>query len=68
MSFLPDPGGKGGGSNTNYETFKDAAAKNLSTMTPAMGGDSGDSLPRRMRTFAEILNEEQNHRNILEVK
>ena len=39
-----------------------------STMTPAVGRDSVDSLPCRMRSFAEILNEEKHHRNILEVK
>ena len=51
------------------ETLKSAAnANDQSTMTPAMGGDRGDCLPRKMRTFAEILNEEQNYRNILEVK
>ena len=42
---------------------------NLSnTMTPARGGDSSDKTPNRMRNFAEILNDEQHHRNILEVK
>ena len=38
------------------------------TMTPANGGDSSDKIPPRMRNFAEILNDEQHHRNILEVK
>ena len=37
-------------------------------MTPAAGGDSVDNSHRRLRNFAEILNDEQNHRNILEVK
>ena len=42
---------------------------NLSNpMTLAHGGDSSDKTPRRLRNFAEILNEEQHHRNILEVK
>ena len=39
-----------------------------STMTPAVGRESEPSLPCRMRNFAEILNEEKHHRNILEVK
>ena len=43
----------GGGENVSSEK----------TTTPAMGGGS-----KRMRTFAEILHEEQNNRNILEVK
>ena len=34
-------------------------------MTPAEGGGNSS---RRMRTFAEILHDKQNHRNILEVK
>ena len=38
------------------------------TMTPANGGDSSDKIPPRMGNFAEILNDEQHHRNILEVK
>ena len=37
-------------------------------MTPASGGGSSDKTPCRMRNFAEILNDEQHHRNILEVK
>ena len=37
-------------------------------MTPANGGDSSDKIPPRLRNFAEILNDEQHHRNILEVK
>ena len=42
---------------------------NLSNpMTPAHDGVSSDKTPRRLRNFAEILNEEQHHRNILEVK
>ena len=62
MEEIHDPGG-------GMETLKSAAnANDQSTMTPAMGGDRGDCLPRKMRTFAEILNEEQNYRNILEVK
>ena len=36
--------------------------------TPASGGGSSDRTPYRMRNFAEILNDEQHHRNILEVK
>ena len=36
--------------------------------TPASGGGSSDKTPYRMRNFAEILNDEQHHRNILEVK
>ena len=38
------------------------------TMTPAVGRDSEQSQPCKMRSFAEILNEEKLHRNILEVK
>ena len=38
------------------------------TMTPAVGGDGDKSLPSKMRSFAEILNKEKQHRNILEVK
>ena len=37
-------------------------------MTPAVGRDSEQSQPCKMRSFAEILNEEKLHRNILEVK
>ena len=37
-------------------------------MTPASGGGSTDKTPYKMRNFAEILNDEQHHRNILEVK
>ena len=44
------------------------ANQDLSTMTPAAGRDSEGSPPGRMRNFAEILNDEQHHRNILEVK
>ena len=40
----------------------------LPTMTPAAGRDSEQSLPCRMRPFAEILNEEKLHRNNLDVK
>ena len=43
-------------------------SNDLSSMTPTMVGDRLDDLPCRMRNFAEILNEEQHHRNILEVK
>ena len=38
------------------------------TMTPATGRDSDESQSCRQRSFAEILNEEKLHRNILEVK
>ena len=38
------------------------------TMTPAVGRDSEQSQPCKMRSFAEIMNEEKLHRNILEVK
>ena len=44
-----------------------ATALPLSTMTPALGGDRLDNT-RKLRNFAEILNEEKHHRNILEVK
>ena len=37
-------------------------------MTPASGRDSDESQSCRQRSFAEILNEEKLHRNILEVK
>ena len=61
---IHDPGG-----GLDKQSPKSATnATDLSTMTPALGGDGRDGLLRKMRTFAEILNEEQNHRSILEVK
>ena len=50
----------GGGTKLNQSLFN--------AMTPAQGGDSTDSSFCKMRNFAEILNEDQQHRNILEVK
>ena len=58
----PPPGG--GGTRAKYSQI---AMSN--PVTPASGGDSVDSSSScRMRNFAEILNDEQQHRNILEVK
>ena len=61
MSDIQDKGG-GGGQNPNPPviSYNVAATANLdlSTMTPASGGDSEGSLPCRMRNFAEIINEE----------
>ena len=67
MSWIHDPGG---GVNPPGHPVNGAPPVNpdLSTMTPAAGRGSEDSLPGRLRNFAEILNEEQHHRNILEVK
>ena len=50
----------GGGPKTNQSVSN--------SMTPAAGGDGVDNTNRRLRTFAEILNDDQQHRNILEVK
>ena len=55
----PPPGG--GGTRAKYSQI---AMSN--PVTPASGGDSVDSSSScRMRNFAEILNDEQQHRNIL---
>ena len=67
MEKIHDPGG-GGPPIPPAHQVAATATTDLSSMTPALGGDSADSLPRRMRNFAEILNEDQHHRNILEVK
>ena len=61
----PGPGPGGGGQPSHHAA---ANATELSSMTPTLGGDSADSLPRRLRSFGEILHEDQHHRNILEVK
>ena len=66
MSDIHDPGG---GLNTQHKDQVAAIVNpDLSTMTPASGGDRTGSLPRKLRNFAEILNDEKLHRNILEVK
>ena len=66
METIHDPGG---GPPLHQPSLKAAAATtDLLSMTPAFGGDSVDSLPRRMRSFAQILNDDQHHRNILEMK
>ena len=58
-----DPGGGPKGSSIS----ENSGLSYSSATAPATGGGSDSSKPR-MRTFAEILHEEQNHRNILEVK
>ena len=66
MSGNHDPGG--GPQHLGSPTTASSTNPNLSSMTPATGGDRNDSFPGRLRNFAEILSEEQHHRNILEVK
>ena len=64
-------GGKGGGGQGPQpnQTAQQAPQHNgQTTMTPAIGGDGVQGPPCKMRSFAEILNEEKQHRNILEVK
>ena len=51
MEEIHDPG------DTSKSTFGSASI-GLSTTTPAAGGGSADDLPRRMPSFAEILNED----------
>ena len=67
MEQIHDPGG-GGPPDHPGHIAATTANNDLSSMTPALGGDSVTSLPRRMRSFAEILYDDQQHRNILEVK
>ena len=68
MSHIQDPGGGPHGNLLLPNQAVPTAINDLSSMTPASGGDSVDSLPRRLRSFAEILHDDQHHRNILEVK
>ena len=69
---MSEPPDKTGGLPPHHGTTNippaPSASQDVSSMTPAQGGDRLDNLPCRMRNFAEILNEEQHHRNILEVK
>ena len=66
MSGNHDPGG--GPQHLGSSITVPSTNPNLSSMTPASGGDRDASYPGRLRNFAEILSEEQHHRNILEVK
>ena len=61
-------GGGGGDPKTDHVQQHVPEQPGPPTMTPAAGRGSEESLPCRLRSFAEILNEEKLHRNILEVK
>ena len=65
LNHDPDPGG---GTSLSSNSFAAVTKEMLSSTTPASGGGSNNSSPSRLRSFAEILNEEKLHRNILEVK
>lgn len=49
-------------------TSKPPEPSSQQSTTPAQAGGGPDNLPRRMRTFEEIINEEKQDRNILIVK
>ena len=64
---MGDTGEPPPGTSPPHNTFPSLTSLS-NPMTPASGGGSSDKTPCRMRNFAEILNDEQHHRNILEVK